>query len=160
MTIATYATVKASLVTAGLPTSAGAGWNSIDEGSYTTWCLQLQLAKGAIDPIKANYGFAYSGEMPPQITAGATPPYSATLAASPSSGTAVPLSVTLTLTETGGAGTSFAWNFGDGATATTTVNHTTHSYTVLGNYTPTVVPTVGGVAQPVVTGAVISIQTP
>lgn len=85
--------------------------------------------------------------------------YSATMNGSPATGL-TPLQVSFTMVETGGSGTSFEWDFGDGTEhQTTQVNNTTHTYTTAGSYTPTVTPTVGGVAQTPVTGNTITPAT-
>ena len=92
------------------------------------------------------------------FTAGTPPaPYSATLAATPLTGTAGTTVVTFTLTETnkpGGATASYAWDFGDGTSVTTTtVPTTTHTYAAAGSYTGKATPTINGTAETQVTAA-------
>src|ERR1700744_2953548 len=118
----TYVTAKAAMENEGLPVDADPViWGGGDGGSYAQFAASVSWAAGVPNKVyQNNYGFAYPGEMPAAIAnAVAEDAYSATLAASPA---AVPKgsTVTFTLTETGGAGTSFAWTFGDGTTATTT----------------------------------------
>jgi hypothetical protein len=89
--------------------------------------------------------------------AGSSAAYSATLAASPLTGTHGTTVVTFTLTETNkpsGATGSYVWNFGDGSQAvTTTTPTTTYTYPAAGTYTAHVTPTINGVTEAQVTAA-------
>ena len=71
---------------------------------------------------------------------GGTLPPDASFTANPTTGDA-PLNVTFTDTSTGGP-TSWAWNFGDGATST--AQNPTHTYTAAGTYNVTLVATNAG----------------
>lgn len=157
MTVATYDSIKNSMIAAGLPVSVGSGWNNIDAGSYSIW-TKAEAFKAGISPspYKFNYGFAYAGEMPAIVNTDSVP-YTSTLGASPTSG-AHPVSVTLTLTESHGVGSSFAWDFGDGNTTTTNNHITTHSYAAAGSYTPKCTPTVNGVVHSQVNGPTLTIS--
>lgn len=152
-----YANIKAAMSDAGLPVSAGNGWNNIDEGSYQKYVINVSVASAMPyvpkTQYEANYGLAYPGVMPDEIVEAVTnAAYSGALAGTPLTG-AHPLSVTWTLTETGGTGTSFAWDFGDGNTATTTVPTAAHSYAAAGSFTAKVTPTVNGVVLAQITAA-------
>jgi PKD repeat protein len=149
----TYTSAKAAMTKAGLPVSAGSNWTNVDEGSWNTYVTQQLYSAGGYSkgPLHnlygANYGFPYPGEMPTAVAdLVAASSYSATLAASAYTG-AHTQTITLTLTETNGPGTSYAWTFGDGETATTAAPTTTHQYAAAGSYTPHVVPTVDGVEE-------------
>lgn len=76
--------------------------------------------------------------------------YSGTLAGTPLTG-AHPLAVTWTVTETGGPADSYAWDFGDGNTGTSTSPSTQHTYAAAGSFTAKVTPTIDGVAQEQIT---------
>jgi hypothetical protein len=60
------------------------------------------------------------------------------LTAAPGDSSSHPVTETFTATVTGGDPVRFDWDFGDGTTATTTNNKTTHVYTNAGIYTATV----------------------
>ena len=64
-------------------------------------------------------------------------PLSVDLAVAPGDGTH-PVTETFTATVNGGTGARFDWDFGDGATATTASNKTSHVYSTANNYTATV----------------------
>lgn len=85
------------------------------------------------------------------------PPYSATLAASPLTGTHGTTVISFTLTETNkpsGATTSYAWDFGDGTAVTnTSTPTTTHTYAAAGSFTAKCTPTINGTVETQVTAA-------
>lgn len=92
-----------------------------------------------------------------KVASAPAPVYSATLAATPLTGTAGTTVITLTLTEQNkpsGATTSYAWDFGDGTSVTTTTTPTTtHTYAAAGSYTAKCTPTINGTAEAQVTAA-------
>jgi PKD repeat protein len=83
--------------------------------------------------------------------------YSATLAATPLTGTHASTLITFTLTETNkpsGATGSYSWNFGDGSAVTvTSTPTTTYTYPTAGTFTAKCTPTLNGVTQAQVTAA-------
>jgi PKD repeat protein len=89
--------------------------------------------------------------------AGSAAQYSATLAASPLTGTHASTLITFTLTETNkpsGATGSYSWNFGDGSAVTvTSTPTTTYTYPTAGTFTAKCTPTLNGVTQAQVTAA-------
>lgn len=94
----------------------------------------------------------------PVVVSGAA--YSATLAGTPLTGAHASAPVTWTLTEANGAGTSFAWDLGDGsAIQTLTVNHVTHTYAAAGTFTAKVTPTVGGTVRAQITATAPAVLT-
>ncbi len=74
------------------------------------------------------------------VTVTAPTPFAVTLATSPASVTTItPVVFTATPTlPTGTRATQYSWDFGDGSTATTTANVTTHTYSTAGTYVATV----------------------
>lgn len=83
-------------------------------------------------------------------------PYSATLAATPLTGTHGSTLITFTLTEQNkpAGSSSYTWNFGDGSAATvTSTPTTTYTYPAAGSFTATCTPTINGVTESVVTAA-------
>lgn len=144
--VVTYATAKAALAAADLPTASGSAWQGEDQESYRQFVAAACYNAGVpIDQHKANYGFAYPGEMPAAVAnAVGEEDYSVTIAATPLSG-AHPLSVTATATETGGPASNYNWNFGDGTIVNTTVPNATHSYAAAGTFTVKMTPTVDGI---------------
>jgi hypothetical protein len=116
---------------------------------------QLQTAVPATLPVSASNTWAILYTNDKLASGGAA--YSATLAASPLTGTHGTTVVTFTLTETNkpsGATGSYVWNFGDGSQATTTTTPTTtYTYPAAGTFTAHVTPTIDGVAEAQVTAA-------
>jgi len=65
-------------------------------------------------------------------------PLSVSLAATPGDSNSHPVTETLKATVTGGTAVRYDWDFGDGNSATTTNDTTTHVYSTANNYTATV----------------------
>jgi hypothetical protein len=65
-------------------------------------------------------------------------PFTVKLTAAPGDSNSHPVTETLTATVTGGEAVRYDWDFGDGKTATTTNDTTTHVYSEPNNYTATV----------------------
>ena len=123
-------TVAFTDTSTGAPTSWA--WNFGDSGTSTSQSPSHQYtAAGTYTATltATNAGGSTSASKTITVSAAATQP-TASFTASPTSGTP-PLTVTFTDTSTG-APTSWAWEFGDGATSTT--RSPSHQYTAVGSY--------------------------
>lgn len=155
-TAPTYAQIKAAMAKYGIAVSSGSTFTSADLLAYKDQFVPAACYKGGVASDKRDslYGLPYPAVLPAAISNAITAGnYSATLAGSPLTGTHGTTAVTWTLTETGGPGTSYAWDFGDGNTTTTTVPNATHTYAAAGSFTAKVTPTVAGVVEAKITAA-------
>jgi PKD repeat protein len=153
----TYTEVKEAMAADGYTVSEGSAWQGQDQGTFNTQFIPAvtyaaatpgQYADSAgLFAQQCNYGMAYPAVFPSSVAAAiASGAYSATIAGNVYAGNS-PFTVTFTATETNGPASSYLWNFGDGDTATTTVNNTTHQYAAGSTTTfnkATMTPTVDG----------------
>jgi hypothetical protein len=164
-----FTQAKNAMQNLGYPTSAGDGWQGIDQNSYDNFYVpSVSYAAGVpVDTVKASYGFAYPSEMPPAVAAalvagggsgGNTDSYYASVVGYPAIGYA-PFTTTFNLSQGGGTATSFLWNFEDSTEGITSQQTTMeHTYQSAGTYYARVTPTVDGTLVGPYTSNTITVQ--